>query len=179
MKQVGLEADGAEPGAVFGLDLVESGLAVVLEVHLIDQDGHLADAQEVEEVAVAAGVFLDSFAGIDQEQGGLGIGGTGDHVFQELLVARRVDDDVLAPGGVKPNLRRIDGDVLVALRLQRVHQVGPLEGDAAPAGNGLELLDFALGERTGVVEQPAHKSGFAVVHVADDDDFELFGGRGR
>ena len=40
----------------------------------------------------------------------------------------------------------------------------------------LELLELAFGQRAGVVKQPADERGFAVVHVADDDDLELFGG---
>ncbi len=42
----------------------------------------------------------------------------------------------------------------------------------------LELLELAFGQRAGVMKQPADKRGLAVVHVADDDDFELFGGCG-
>ena len=80
--------------------------------------------------------------------------------------------------GLKPDLRGVDGDVLVALGLERVHQVGPLERHAAALGDFLELLELALGQRAGVVEQPADERGLAVVHVADDDDFELFGGAG-
>ena len=77
---------------------------------------------------------------------------------------------------VEPDLRGVDGDVLVALGLQGVHQVGPFEGHAAALGDLLELLQLAFGQRAGVVEQPAHQGGLAVVHVADDDDLELLGG---
>ena len=42
----------------------------------------------------------------------------------------------------------------------------------------LELLELALGQRARVVEKPADEGGLAVVHVADDDDLELFGGSG-
>ena len=175
----GLDADGLEPGAVFGFDLLEPGLAVVLEVHFVDQHGDLADAEQVQQVAVPAGIFLHAFVGVDQQQRRFGVGRAGDHVLQKLLVAGRVDDDVLALVRVEPDLGGIDGDVLVALGLERVHQVGPLEGHAAALGDLLELLQLALGQRAGVVEQPADKSGFAMVHVADNDDLQLLGGSDR
>ena len=87
----------------------------------------------------------------------------------------RVDDDVLAFLGLEPNLSGVDGDVLVALGLKRIHQVGPLEGHAATLGDELKLLKLAFGERASVVEQTSDKSRFAVVNMTDDDDFELFG----
>ena len=134
-EELGLDADGLEPGAVFGLDLVEAACAVVRQVHLVDEHGDLADAQQVQQVAVAAGVLLDAFVGVDQQQRGFGVGGAGDHVLEELLVAGRVDDDVLAFGRLEPDLRGVDGDVLVALGLEGVHEVGPLEGHAAALGD--------------------------------------------
>ena len=89
-------------------------------------------------------------------------------------MSRRIDDDVLALGSLEPDLCGIDGDVLVAFRLKRVHEVCPFKGEAPTLGDPLELFQFAPGQRTGVVEQPAHKSGFAMVHMADDYDLELF-----
>ncbi len=77
-------------------------------------------------------------------------------------------------GGAEPDLRGVNGDVLVAFGLEGVHEVGPLEGHAAAVGDGLQLLQLALRQRAGVVKEPADKGGFAVVNVADDDDFQLF-----
>jgi len=47
---------------------------LVFEVHLVHQHGNLADAQQVEQIAVAAGVFLHAFVGVDEQQSRLGIG---------------------------------------------------------------------------------------------------------
>jgi hypothetical protein len=128
---------------------------------------------KMEEITVASGVLLHAFVGINQQQCGLGIGGAGDHVFQELLVTRGIDDDVLAFGRSKPDLSRVDGDVLVTLGLERVHEIGPLEWNAPTFGHQAELFQFPLRKGAGVVEQPAHEGGLAVVDVADDDDLEL------
>ena len=122
-------------------------------------------------ITVPARILLHAFVRVDQQQRGLGVGRAGDHVLEKFLVARRVDDDVLPLLRLKPDLRGVDRDVLVALGLQRVHEVGPLKGHAAPLGNLLQLLELAFRQRAGVVKQAADKGGFAVVHVADDDDF--------
>ena len=103
----------------------------------------------------------------------IGAGRAGHHVLDELLVAGRVDDDVLALLRAEPDLARVDGDVLVALGLQRVHQVGELERHAAALRNRDELFVLAVGQRAGVVEEPADERGFAVVDVPHDDEPEL------
>jgi hypothetical protein len=172
-----LHADGFEEGAVFRLDLVETRLRVILQIHLVDKHGDLADAQEIEQVAVAARLFLHALVGVDQQQGRLGVGRAGDHVLEKLLVAGSVNNNVLAFFCAKPDLRGVNGDVLVALGLEGVHEVGPFEGHAAALGHGLQLFQFAFGQRAGVVKEPADKRGFAMVNVADDDDFELFHGQ--
>ena len=76
---------------------------------------------------MAAGLLLHAFVGVDQQQRGFGAGRARDHVLEEFLVARRVDDHVLAFRRAEPDLRGVDGDVLVALGLQAVHQKRPLE----------------------------------------------------
>ena len=171
-----LEAELREPGAILGLDGVEPLLRVAHQVHLVDQHGDLADAQQVEQVAVAPGVFLHALMGVNHQQRRLGLRGAGDHVLDELLVPRRVNDHVAPLLRMEPDLRGINADILVALGLERVHQVRPFEGDAAALGDLLELLQLAFGQRAGVVQEAAHQGGLAVVHVAEDDDLELLGG---
>src|SRR3546814_655204 len=85
----------------------------------------------------------------------------------------RIDDDVIALLGLEPDLRRVDGDALVALRLERVHQEGPFERHAAPLAHRLDGLELAFRKRPGVVKQAADQRGLAVIDVADDDDAEL------
>jgi hypothetical protein len=67
-------------------------------------------------------------------------------------------------------LRRVDRDVVLALFLKRVHQVGELELPPLLAARSLDLLVSLLGKRAGVVEQPTDQGRFPVVHVPHDDD---------
>ena len=150
-----LDADAREKLAVLARDLVEHLLRVVDEVHLVDDDDDLAHADQPQQIPVAAGLLLHAFGRVDDDERRIGPRRARHHVLDELLVAGRVDDDVFALLGAEPDLARVDGDVLVALGLQRVHEVGELERHAAALRDRDELLVFALGQRAGVVEQPA------------------------
>src|SRR2546428_4428917 len=85
-----------QEGPVLRLDRPEHVLPVADQVHLVDDDGHLPDAEQGEEVAVLLGLLLDALVGVDHQERCFGARRAGDHVLQELLVARRVDDDVVA-----------------------------------------------------------------------------------
>ena len=93
---------------------------------------------------MAPGLFLDAFVGVDEQDGGLRVGGAGHHILEEFFVAGCVNDDVLAFGRPEPDLGGINGDVLVALGLQAVHQEGPFERHAAFLARGPDLLEFPV-----------------------------------
>ena len=69
------------------------------QVHLVDGDDQVRDADQVGEVGVAPRLRQHALAGIDQDDGQVGGRRGGDHVARVLLVARRVGDDVLARAG--------------------------------------------------------------------------------
>ena len=54
------------------LDLLEPRLVVAFQVHFVHQHGDLADAQQIQQVAVAARVLLHAFVGVNQQQRGFG-----------------------------------------------------------------------------------------------------------
>ena len=60
---------------------------------------------------------------------------------------------------------------------KRVHQEGPFERHAAPLAHRLDGLELAVGQRAGVVDQPADQRRLAVVDMADDDDAQLLAQR--
>ena len=122
---------------------------------------------------MAPRLFLHAFGRINDDERGVGARRAGHHVLDELLMAGCVDDHVFALLGAEPDLRRVDGDVLIALGLQAVHHVGPLERHPAPLRDRHELFVLALGQGSGVVEQAADKRRFAVIDVSDDDQLQL------
>ena len=69
-------------------------------------------------------------------------------------------------------MRRVDGDRLIALRLEGVHDEGPLEGHAAAFAHLANRFNLAVGKCARIVQQAADQSGFSVINMADDSDIE-------
>jgi len=92
------------------------------EVHLVDRDHHPADAQQAGDVAVALGLGQHTVAGIDQDDREVAGRGAGRHVARVLGVPGGVGDDELPPGRGEVAVRHVDGDALLPLGPQAVHQ---------------------------------------------------------
>jgi hypothetical protein len=176
----GASGDGDE-GACFDSDLFEEcGVFFAHagedffgepdEIHFVDGDDDLFDSEEGEQVAVASTLFLDAFICSDEKDGGIGAGGTGDHVLEELFMTWRVDDDVGASVRSELDLGGVDGDVLLLLFEEGVEEEGVFKVHALGLGGGLDLGDFSIWKRVGVVEDASDEGGFTVVYVADEDD---------
>ena len=108
--------------AVIGNDLLEPGLGVVDQVHLVDCDHEVTNAEQIADETVPPGLQLHAVARIDQDHRQAGGGSAGGHVAGVLLVSRGIGDNELAlVGGEKP-IGDIDGDALLPLRLQAIDQ---------------------------------------------------------
>ena len=156
--------------ADLGLDRMEAVLIEADPVHLVDHDRHLPHPEQVQEVAVPAGLVAHAFGRIDHQQRGVGLRRAGDHVAQKLGMARRIDQDDVARWGAQADLAGIDGDALITLGLQRVEQERPFERHAAARAHRLERVELAVGQAAGLMQQAADQGRLAVVDVADDDD---------
>ena len=121
-----------------------------------------------------AGLELADAGGAD-EDGGVSLGGAGDHVLDEITVAGGVNDCVVTLGGRELPQSDVNGDATLALRLQLVHDPRVLErGLAHLGGLLLELLDDTLVNATALVDQVAGGGRLARVDVADDHDGHVF-----
>ncbi len=163
-------ADALEERAVLLLDPLEMPLVVADQVHLVDADDHLPDAEHRQDVAVAAAVLAHALLGVDDQHGRLGARRARDHVLQELDVPGRVDDDVVARLALEEAARGVDGDALVLLVVERVEQERVLERLAGALALAPHRVELALRQRAGVGQQPPDDGALAVIDVADDDD---------
>jgi len=154
-------------------DLVEPRRAEINPVHLVDHNGDLLDAEQMQQIAVPPGLVAHAFQRVDDQHRAVGLRGAGDHVAQELGVAGRVDQHDVAGAGAETDLRGVDGDALVALGLQRIQKERPFERHAAPRADRLEHFKLALGQAAGLVQQTADQGRLAVIDMADDDDAHL------
>ena len=149
----GLDPEAAEVGADLGVDVAEPAVVIADAVHLVDDDHDLAHAEQMQEIAVPPGLFAHPLGGIDDQHRRIGLGGAGDHVAQELGVARRIDQDEIARRRAEADLAGVDGDPLVAFGLQRIEQERQLERHAAPRADRLELLELAVRQAAGLRQQ--------------------------
>jgi len=119
------------------------------------------------------GLELTGTGGND-EDGAVGLRGTGDHVLDEVAMSRGIDDGDIVLGRLKLPESDIDGDTALALSLELVEHPGVLEGSLAEFGGFLlELLDRTLVDTTALVDQVAGGGRLARVDVSDDDDIDM------
>ena len=83
-------------GRVVGHDAGEDRAVVTDQIHLVDGDDHVPDAEEAGDEAVAPRLREDAGAGVDEDDRQVCRGGARRHVAGVLLVAGRVGDGELA-----------------------------------------------------------------------------------
>jgi hypothetical protein len=167
------QADQVGEVAILGDDPIEDRLIPADQIHLVDRHDNLADAQQVDEVAVPAGLGQHAAPRVDQHHGGVGRRGAGDHVAGVLLMAGRIGDDELAVVGGEEAIGDIDGDALLALGGQAVDQQREVDRSALGAdllAVGLQSRKLVFEDHLAVVEQPADQGRLAVVDAAAGDE---------
>ena len=163
-----------QKGAALGADIPVDLFAVVHKVHLVDKHGNLADAQNGEKIAVAAGVFLNAVGSVDNQQSGLGAGGAGDHVFEEFNVAGSVDYDITSGLGLEKAPGSIDGNTLSLFVFQSVQKKCVFKGLGVTAAVFADSFKLSVGKGAGIRQKAAYNGAFAVVNVTDCDYIQKF-----
>jgi len=98
--------------------------------------------------------FEATLIGGDHEDGGIGLGGTGDHVLDEISVSWGIDDGEDSLVRLELPEGDVDGDTTFTLSLQLVQNPSVLEGSLAHLfGFLLVLLDGSLINTTALVDQ--------------------------
>ena len=111
-----------DSGAELGVDGVEALLAELGQVDLVHRQHDVAYAHQAGDERVPLGLHQHALARVHQHDRELRIGGAGGHVAGILLVARRVGHDEAAARRAEEAVGDVDGDALLALRLQPVDQ---------------------------------------------------------
>lgn len=102
------------------------------------------------------------------------LGGTGNHVLDEIAMAGGVNDRVVVLVGEELLGGAGDGDTTLALLLLPVHVEGEGEGLLAESlGLGLQLVHLTLGDTAQLEEQAPGGGGLAGVDMSADDDGKM------
>jgi hypothetical protein len=180
---VGVVSDLLDVGRHFLLDFLITWLSPAdrLVVHLVDNDDHLLDTKGVGEESVLTGLsvlgdtgFEFSLSGGDDEDGAIGLGGTSDHVLDEITMSGGINDGEVVLGGFELPEGNIDGDTTFTLSLELVEHPGVLEGTLSHfLGFLLELFDGSLIDTTAFVDEMSGSGGLSGVDVSNDDDVNV------
>jgi hypothetical protein len=111
------------------------------EIDLVEGDDAAADAEQVDNFKMFAGLGHDGVVGGDDEEDEIDAGGAGDHVADKALVARDVDDAEAATADFGEGEAEVDGH---AARLFLGQAVGVDAGEGVDEG-GLAVVDMAGG----------------------------------
>mmetsp|Transcript_25162 Transcript_25162/g.40856 ORF Transcript_25162/g.40856 Transcript_25162/m.40856 type:complete len:524 (+) Transcript_25162:185-1756(+) len=174
----GLVADLLEVSRHLSHDLIVTALAVHdgRVVHLVHAHNHLLHTKGEGKQTVLAGLALLGDTSLeltdtrgDDEQSHIGLGGTSNHVLDEISVTRSINDGVVELGGLELPQSDIDGDTTLTLGLEVVKHPGILErGLAELSSLLLELLNGTLINTTAFVDQMTSGGGLAGIDVTDD-----------
>jgi len=115
-----------------------------------------------------------SLRGGDHEDGTIGLGGTGDHVLDEISMSWGINDGEVIFGGFELPKGDIDGDTSLPLRLELVHNPSVFEGGFTSFSSFLfELFNGSLVDTTAFVDEMPGGSGFSGVDVTDDNQVNV------
>jgi hypothetical protein len=144
---LGVEADLLDETGGLLDDLLVTGLGPLGGVHLVDGDDELLDTKSVGEQSVLTGLTVLGDTGLeltsaggDDENGAVGLGGTSDHVLDEITVTGGVNDGDVVLGSLELPESDINGDTALTLGLQLVKNPCVLEGTLAEFGGFLSWL---------------------------------------
>jgi len=162
-------------------NLVVTLLGPLASVHLVKGNDELADTEGESKQSVLTGLAilgdtsleLTSTGGND-ENSAIGLGGTSDHVLDEVTVTRGINDGDLILGSLELPEGNVNGDTTLTLSLELVKNPSVLEGTLAELSSLLlELLDGTRVDTTTLVDQVTGGGGLAGIDVADNDDVDV------
>ncbi|GIX18278.1 MAG: hypothetical protein KatS3mg119_2464 [Rhodothalassiaceae bacterium] len=155
-------------------DGAEGLLAEIDEIHLVDGEHQLPDAEQRADEGVPARLGDDALSRIDQQHRQIRGRCAGGHVAGVLLVTGRVGDDEAAPVGGEEAVGDVDGDPLLALGLEPVEEQREVDLLAfrpvdAPAFL-FQRRELVLEDEARIIEQAADQRRLAVIDAAAGDE---------
>lgn len=167
----------------FLLDFLVTGLAVwwLRRIHLVDTNNQLLDTQGESKQSVLTGLTVLgdtslelTSTGSNNQDGTISLGGTSDHVLDEISVAGSVNDGDVVLGSLELPQGDINGDTTLTLGLQFIQNPCVLEGTLAHfLSLLLELLNGTLVDTTALVDQVTGGGGLAGIDVSNHDNVDV------
>ncbi len=159
--------------AVVGADFFVGSFVKINEVHFVDGDDDVTNAQQRHDEAVPFGLSHHPMPRVNQDHGEIRGAGSRCHVASVLFVARSVRDDEFAFGGTEVTIGHVDRDALLAFFLQAVScqcRVKLSANGSLRLGISFDLGQFVFIQHLRIEQQPADERAFSVVDAAARDE---------
>lgn len=167
----------------FLLDFVVSFFREVngLLVHLVKADDHLLNTEGESEQSVLSGLsvlgdtsFEFSLRGSNHENSDISLGGTSNHVLDEISVSGSINNGEVILSGFEFPEGDIDGDTSFSLSLELVENPSVLERSLTGFRRFLlELFNGSFVDTTALVDQVSGSSGLAGIDVSNNDQVNM------
>ena len=143
-----IERAAREERREVGRDALEDVAVEVHEVHLVDGEREVLDAEQLRDARVAPRLLEHAVPRVDEQNRHVGRRGAGGHVARVLLVSGRVGQDELAPARREVAVRDVDRDALLALGAEAVGEEREIDRTGRPVLRRLlDRLDLILVDR--------------------------------
>ena len=159
--------------AIVGTDFVVGGFVKIDQVHFVDGNDHVTNAQQRHDEAVSLGLSHHAMSGVNKDDGEIRGAGSRGHIASVLFVARSVRDDELAFGGTEVAVGHVDGDTLFAFFFQSVcckRRVKLSADGALSFGIGFHPGQFVFVQHLRVEQQASDQCAFSVIDTATRDE---------
>jgi len=152
-----------------------------LESYLVAAANHLlhSKCESKESMLTGLAILRDTSlkttsGGVNDKDGTVSLGGTSDHVLDEVTVSRGINDRAVVLGGPELPQSDINGDTSLTLSLELVEHPRVLEGPLVHfSGLLLEPLDHTLVNASKLVDQVAGGGRLARVDVANNHNVDV------
>jgi len=159
-------------------DFVISVFRVSDGIHLVTADDHLLNSESVRKESVFSGLsilgnsgFEFSGSGSDHKNGTISLGGSGNHILNEISMSGGIDDGEVVLGGFEFPEGDIDGNTSFSLSLELVKNPSVFERSLSHVfGFLLELFDGSLINTSTLVDKMSGGSGLSGVDVTNNDE---------
>jgi hypothetical protein len=154
---------------------------VFLELYLVAAANHLLHSKSESKESMLTGLAilgdssLKTTSGrINNKNGTVSLGGTGDHVLDEVTVSGGIDDCAVVLCGLKLPQGNINGDTSLTLGLELIQHPRVLEGPLVHFSSLLlKPLDHTLVDTSKLVDQVASGGRLARVDMSDDHNVDV------
>jgi len=167
----------------FSFDFIISVFSVVNSffVHFVHADDDLFDSEGEGEEGVFFGlsVFGDtsfefSFGGGNHEDSAIGLGSSGNHIFNEISVSGGINDGDVEFFGFEFPEGDINGDTSFSFGLEFIEHPGVFERSFTHfVGFFFEFFDNSFIDTSTLVDQVSSRGRFSGIDVSDDNDINV------